>query len=781
MLKNTFSKRPPISDNNNNNNFNYEHENLTKTNLIEESFETKNNIYNSSKDYLRTTINIFPKNEMQLNQLSIPIGVIISPSSCYTQEGDIPVLNYSDKSDVPRCKNDKCKAFINPFVKFMNNSEKWECNICKCINKTEDYYYESVEKNRNDKDTKFELNNGTYEFILNKSYWKNRTPNTPNYYFLIDSSYKAVQSGFSQCVLETIKDCINNNYFYNYDIFNIKICIITYDISINFYSINPNGNQFAMLSVTDKDVFIPTNKNNLLVDLKDNKNKLIQIIESIQNNIVNQNNETKDATKIFDAIKSVNVLGGPSGGKIMLFSGSNISLLEEMNDQNNNEDNKNINKNLERGAQKLSQLGIEVTYNNYSIIIFQSANEFIKLLSLNQLSDNSNGKIYFYKNFNYDIHYKNIYNQIKRVLTNETQLEGTLKLRLSNGYYIKEYMTSVLLYNRKLFVFPCHDVDQKYSVLLSIMPQDELEENELVNKFDDYIYIQACLLFSHGDGTRRLRVHNLCLPVSSNNKDIFESIDVECLSAFYAQKITHLMYKTRNLTDSIIQNEKNIFSLINEYFNNTNSFKRELNSKMQLFILYFLGILKLNLFNRNNDKGYLKDIDLSNFFRLKLLTSSVEEIIVFIYPRIYKLDECNELNNGEFPEIINDSLESLNKGYLLLIDNGFYLILYVKKNINNIICQDIFGVNSFDEINYFQINESNIFDNNNNYGKYKNKIREIIDSIRSCKSLFQNLYFIFEGINDENIYKEILIEDNYNKNYPFDYNSFYDKIISGNY
>jgi protein transport protein SEC24 len=342
-------------------------------------------------------------------------------------------------------------------------------------------------------------------------------------------------------------------------------------------------------------------------------------------------------------------------------------------------------------------------------------------------------------------------------------------------------MTSVLLYNRRLFVFPCHDVDQKYSVLLSILTQEELEENELTNKFDDYIYIQSCLLFSQGDGTRRIRVHNLCLPVSSNNKDIFESIDVECLSAFYAQKLTHLIYRTRNLTNSVIQIENNFYSLINEYFNNSNSLKRELNSKMQLFILYFLGILKLNLFNRNNDKGYLNDIDLSNYFRLRLLRSNVEEIIVFIYPRIYILDECIELKKGEFPEIINDSIEFFNKGNLFLIDNGFYFILYFKKNIYNIICQDIFGVNSFDEINYFEVNESTIFDNDNNYGKYKMKISEIINGLRSTKSLFQDLYFVFEGINDENIFKELLIENNYNKTYPFDYNTFYDKIISGNY
>jgi protein transport protein SEC24 len=719
-----------------------------------------------------------------MNQLSVPIGLIISPTSSFAQEGDIPILNYGENNDVPRCKNEKCKAFINPYVKFVNDSENWECNLCKCINKTEDYYFKYIDNNGMsiNKDTKIELNNGTYEYILNKSYWKNdRIPNTPIYYFLIDISYKAVQSGFSQCVLETIKDCINNNYFYNYEIFNIKICIITYDNSIHFYSVNPNASQFTMLSVNDQDIFIPTNKNNLLINLKENKNKIIQIIESIQNFLLNQNIEIKEATKTFDAIKSVNLLGGILGGKVLLFSGSNVNLLEEMNDPKDNEDDKNINQNLERGAKKLSQLGIKLTYNNFSVDVFQSCNEFIKLLSLNQLCDNSNGNIFFYKNFNPEIHYKNIYNQIKRVLTNEMQLEGTLKLRFSNGYYIKEYMTSVLLYNRRLFVFPCHDVDQKYSVLLSILTQEELEENELTNKFDDYIYIQSCLLFSQGDGTRRIRVHNLCLPVSSNNKDIFESIDVECLSAFYAQKLTHLIYRTRNLTNSVIQIENNFYSLINEYFNNSNSLKRELNSKMQLFILYFLGILKLNLFNRNNDKGYLNDIDLSNYFRLRLLRSNVEEIIVFIYPRIYILDECIELKKGEFPEIINDSIEFFNKGNLFLIDNGFYFILYFKKNIYNIICQDIFGVNSFDEINYFEVNESTIFDNDNNYGKYKMKISEIINGLRSTKSLFQDLYFVFEGINDENIFKELLIENNYNKTYPFDYNTFYDKIISGNY
>jgi hypothetical protein len=278
-----------------------------------------------------------------------------------------------------------------------------------------------------------------------------------------------------------------------------------------------------------------------------------------------------------------------------------------------------------------------------------------------------------------------------------------------------------------------------------------------------------------------MRVHNLCIPISSNNKDIFESIDVECLSAFLVEKLTHAIYKTKNLTNSVIQIENCFNNIMNEYFNTLNTFKRELNSDMQLFLLYFLGMMKLCLYNKSNDKGFLNDIDLSNYYRLRILKYSVEEILLFLYPRIYLLDNCTNLNEGEYPQILSDTLNSLNQGNLFLIDNGFCLSLYFRKNIDNGIILEFFGVDSFSDIDYLNVNEDNIFDNENvnSFGEYKNKIKEIIDSIRTGKSLYQDLFFVFEGINDEKLYKEILVEDNYNKNYPYDYNKFCEKVLTG--
>ena len=42
-------------------------------------------------------------------------------------------------------------------------------------------------------------------------------------------------------------------------------------------------------------------------------------------------------------------------------------------------------------------------------------------------------------------------------------------------------------------------------------------------------------------------------------------------------------------------------------------------------MLIFLGLMKSCLFNKKNEKGFLNDIDLSNYFRLRLLKISIEE------------------------------------------------------------------------------------------------------------------------------------------------------------
>ena len=221
-------------------------------------YETKLKMYNCSNEFISTTTNVFPINNSILTEISFPIGLNLSPLSSSNIE--IPLVDYGEKN-IPRCPNNNCRAYLNPFVKFIDGGDKWICNICKQINLTEDYYYGKLDNNneRVDKNSKYDLCCGSYEFLANKQYWKNnKNPTIAYFIFLIETSFSSISNGFLTATIESIKDVINNESFYNGN--DVKLTFITYDSNVHFYSYNNKMNQPQMLCVADEPVFVPTVK-----------------------------------------------------------------------------------------------------------------------------------------------------------------------------------------------------------------------------------------------------------------------------------------------------------------------------------------------------------------------------------------------------------------------------------------------------------------------------------------------------------------------------------------
>ena len=752
------------------------------------SFNKNFSKYNASSDFIKTTYSVLPKTTNLKKDIQIPFGLNISPLSTYSSES-IPILDYSESYEIPHCKNSKCNAYLNPFVEFVNNATEWKCNICKNINKVDDYYYSPTDNygKRSDQETKAELNKGTYEFISYKDTLlkEGLNVNSHNYFFLIDISLDAINTGFTQCVLESMKDCINNNCFYDYENLEIKISIITYDDQINFYPINiknENDNNIRMLSINEStsNLFLPTNPSYLLVNLKQYKNKLIQIIENIQNLITSENyKSSKEATRFFDVLKICDLISGKQGGKILIFNGASISNLDLMNNKSDyGNDNKNRKYKTTDGG-KIGKLGISLSLHGLSHNVFLASKTFTNTKTVHQLIINSNGNFFFYRNFTPESHYKNIFNQIRKTLQNQTVFEAGLKLKFSHNFTVREYLTPTLLYNQNTIYFPNLDSEQSFSFLLEMnYDKDEDTVNDYIIN-DEYVYLQACLFYKRGDGKKIIRVFNLCFPVTTNAKDIYDAINPELLGVIYTQKLIMEINRTKKLEECLNKLEKEFYSGIEAYFNNLDLIKKELSDNMNLFVLYILGLFKNCLFNKN-DKGINNDDDLTNFYLSKIQKIKAEEILCFIYPRIYGLNSIIEQNQEKeiFPPMINDNKESLkNNGDIFLIDNGFNLILYIKKESN--IIYHLFEVNDIKEINLEKISEENIFDYSENKNEIKNKIINVIDNIRNSKSTFQNLIIIIEGINDQKgkIINENLIEDNNVREYPFNFENFLNKII----
>lgn len=767
---------------------------------IKNDFESNIKPLNCSSEYISTSTNIFPSNIETLNKLSLPISISLCPMKNTGME--IPFINYDNKN-IPRCPNRNCRAYLNPFVKFIDGGEKWICNICGQINNTEDYYFCDVDKNgkRTDINEKPELCCGSYEFFANKSYWKKgKNPTEAMFFFIFETSNGAIDNGFFNACVESVKDVVSNESFYNGN--NIKISIITYNLGVDFYSYNEKYSQPQMLTVNDEEMFLPTSKDNLIFSVQKDKDKILQILDLIQNtfNKNNQNiinNNCKDSIHIFSSIVGAYLIGKNLGGQIILFSSSNI--LNTLPNMNGGYDKNMTKEQLAYSAldkKKLRNIGINLTNENIGCNIFASADSQINTFTLNQICEYTNGHLYFFKKFNMDLHYKNIFNQIRRVLTRPIAWEGVNRTRFSLGYRISSYSTPILITNGDLFVFPTTDSDQNY--LFSVSPPPSKTEdgegsekkndfNQDFSKKENYVYIQSALLYSYGDGTRRIRVHNLCLPITTNIKYIYNEVNSEILATHYLKDTIDKLYKTKNISNAIISTDTQFKHFIDKVMSSQYKMNKELLPNLEYLPLYMIGMFKHRIFCKEEiEKNY--DIDISNFLRISLQKLSSQEILSFIVPSIYSLHELENDKNigtynsetGEFnmPNMVSSNKSSMEDNGLYLIDNGYLLIIYVKHGVSSYIIKNLLGVDDLRSLN-FVINEDNIFGEKNS-NEFNDRIKNILDYIRGGKSLFQNLIVVFEGAGGERIINESLIEDNYCPWFPMNYTNFYKKYIQEN-
>ena len=762
--------------------------------IIHQYYLSKIRPFNSSQNYISCSSEIFPSNEETYSKLGIPISLSLTPITNPDIQDNIsiPLINYGS-NNIPRCKNQNCEAFINPFVKIIENEEKWICNFCDEENEIEDYFFYDL-NNKNEKlelENKPELCYGSYEFEANKSYYKkNKSPTRAFFMFLFETSVSSINSGFLDASIEGVKDAINNKIFYNGN--DVNISIITYDTNVNFYVYGEKYTQPQMLTVTDEPTFLPTSKINLILNVEENKNKILQILDLIQSTFNKNNinlNHIKDSEKIFSALNGAYLLGKNLGGKILIFSASNaIGKLPQMNG--------GLDKNATREQiayschdnKEIGVMGINLTNDNISVDLFISAEIEIKLLTLNQLCDYTNGNLYFYKKFDFNLHYKNIFNQIRRVLSRPIIWEGVNKIKFSNNCKIIGFITPILIVRNELFVFPTADADQNYIFNVGYNKQDGNENNlknqknennlNIIETKKNFIYIQSSLLYSVGDGKRRIRIHNLCLPLSNDPKIIYESMNAEIISNYYIRMTIDKIYKTKAISNSISYTEAQFRSFIDKVMLSLKRFPENL----EYLPYYMMGFFKNRLFFKNEiDNKY--DIDLSNYLRTKFQKMYLKELLSYIIPSIYYLNDISKGNNigvydkeserFNLPKNIACSQKEMEEKGLYLIDTGYFLILYIRKKVNKKFLQKLFGVDDINLIND-NINEDNVFEEKN---YFKERLMNIINYLRKEKSNFQNLIFVFEGIEAEKIVKGCLIEDNNCKWFPLSYGKFYKKYI----
>ena len=212
----------------------------------------------------------------------ITFGVMVQPLASFTQveinngQTTIPEVSFEDKNLPFRCS--RCKAYINPHFQFTSDGKKATCNLCLYVNDVPPAYYCALNEFgvRNDKEHRSELQYGAYTFTA-PTIFTEKEPSRQRYVFLLDSSIFSIQSGFFHQVLNSLKYCIDSLPQDQ----NIEVCLITYDTSLTFYSVNANC-EISLLHVGDiKDAFIPLPLSRLMLDVVKDRDRLNTVLDKV--------------------------------------------------------------------------------------------------------------------------------------------------------------------------------------------------------------------------------------------------------------------------------------------------------------------------------------------------------------------------------------------------------------------------------------------------------------------------------------------------------------------
>ncbi len=387
------------------------------------------------------------------------------------------------------------------------------------------------------------------------------------------------------------------------------------------------------------------------------------------------------------------------------------------------------------------------------------------------------------------------------MFTRITGWEALYKIRVSPDLIVKELYTPVLTNNLDLLILPVVDADQTFSLSLEYKEESEIKklfqsqttpnssQNQMNgssyystgNSYDtqtlELAYIQTAILYTHIDGSRRIRVTNYALQKCHVIDEYLQSLDLESVSAMFTKLIINNLYTLKKMDIAHQKFQSTYYE--NAIYNVTECYKKYKKEGYFLknFPLYTIGMIKHRI-NCLDEITHSMDVDISNYIRIKILKSNVEDVMSYINPKIYNLKmllpiyhnedllSYNEIGELRMPSLVQLTMEKIEKDSVYLIDNGYILILYfnlissdLKKYIMNIFFKQderITDVSFMSEDNILYCEYESEEEK-----KFKEKIIVLIDNIRATRTNFQNLVFVTSGSHSEVMIKEVLIEDNY--------------------
>uniref|UniRef100_A0A8C4YIW9 SEC24 homolog D, COPII coat complex component n=1 Tax=Gopherus evgoodei TaxID=1825980 RepID=A0A8C4YIW9_9SAUR len=695
---------------------------------------------NASPRYIRCTAYCFPSSSDMAKQAQIPLAAIIKPFAAVPpNETPLYVVNHGETGPI-RCN--RCKAYMCPFMQFIEGGRKYQCGFCNCINDVPPFFFQHLDHigRRTDHYERPELSLGSYEYVATLDYCRNnKPPNSPAYIFMIDVSYSNIKSGLVKLICNELKTVLDNLPREEQEETSaIRVGFVTYNKVLHFFNVKSNLAQPQMMVVSDVgEVFVPL-LDGFLVNFQESRSVVNNLLDQIPEMFADTNeSETVFAPVIQAGMEALKA--AECAGKLFIFH-SSLPTAEAPGKLKNRDDKKLINTDKEKilfqpQTNIYESLARDCVANGCCVNLFLFPNQYVDVASMGLVTMYTGGTLYKYNNFQVHSDGPQFLSDLRKEIGKKTGFDAIMRVRTSTGFRATDFFGAIYMNNTTDVEMAAVDCDKAITV--------EFKHDDKLNE-DSGALIQCAVLYTSISGQRRLRIHNIGLNCSSQLADLYKSCETDALINFFAKSAFKaiLSQPLKTIREILVSQTARMLACYRKNCASPSAVSQLiLPDAMKVLPVYINCLLKSCVLVGRPEIP----TDERAYHRQLVMSMDVADTQLFFYPQLLPISDA-------FPTAVRCSEERLSEGGVFFLANGLNMFLWLGVSTPPELIQGIFNVPSFAHIS----TETLLPEVDNPYSK---KLRSIMDYIQSNRPYSMKLLIAKQREQAEMLFRQYLVED----------------------
>ncbi|KAM4810861.1 protein transport protein Sec24D [Urocitellus parryii] len=701
----------------------------------------------ASPRYIRCTTYCFPSSSDLAKQAQVPLAAVLQPFA--TPPADETPLYLVDHGENGPVRCNRCKAYMCPFMQFIEGGRRYQCGFCNCVNEVPPFYFQHLDHlgRRLDHYEKPELSLGSYEYVATLDYCrKNKPPSPPAFIFMINVSYSNIKSGLVKLICEELKTVLERLPREEHEESSaVRVGFITYHTVLHFFNVKSNLAQPQMMVVTDiGEVFVPL-LDGFLVNYQESQSVIHNLLDQIPGMFEDSNeNEAVFAPVVQAGMEALKAAECP--GKLFIFH-SSLPTAEAPGKLKNRDDKRLLNTDKEKilfqpQTSVYESLAKDCVAHGCSVTLFLFPSQYVDVASLGLVPLLTGGTLYKYSNFQMHLDSQQFLNDLRSDVEKKIGFDAIMRVRTSTGFRATDFFGGVFMNNTTDVEMAALDCDK--AVTVEFKHDDRLSE-------DSGALIQCAVLYTTIGGQRRLRIHNLGLNCSSQLADLYKSCETDALINFFAKSaFKAVLHQPLKVIREILVNQT--AHMLACYRKNCASPSAAsqliLPDSMKILPVYMNSLLKSCVLLSRPDTP----TDERAFQRQLVMTMGVADSQLFFYPQFLPIHTL-DVKSTALPAAVRCSESRLSEGGIFLLANGLNMFLWLGVSSPPELIQGIFNVPSFAHVSTDMTVLPEVG------SPHSQQLRMIMGVIQQKRPYSMKLTIVKQREQPEMVFRQLLVED----------------------